>query len=166
MSGIIAIIRSIFQDEGSKSPAMKSPRQHLPAGMPGGDSDGTPSGTSSKPHARFVADGLFERFKHIEAVLARVIGRGGVVALYERSRHLSGRPHLWLAPLNEGKRNGMDLEELRTLVAQQTDEAAAAGAGLLLKTFHDLLAGLVGVSLTSQLLGAPPSLGLSRDETA
>jgi hypothetical protein len=60
----------------------------------------------------------------------------------------------------------MDLEELRLLVAQQTDEAAAAGAGFLLKTFHDLLAGLVGVSLTSQLLGAPPSQGPSLDETA
>jgi hypothetical protein len=59
----------------------------------------------------------------------------------------------------------MDLEELRSLVAQQTDETAAAGAALLLKTFHDLLAGLVGETLTNHLLGAPPSLGRSPDKT-
>jgi hypothetical protein len=58
----------------------------------------------------------------------------------------------------------MDLEELRSLVAEQTDEAAAAGAAFLLKTFHELLAGLVGETLTTQLLGAPPSLGPAPDK--
>jgi hypothetical protein len=48
---------------------------------------------------------------------------------------------------------------------QPGDEDAAAGAGFLLKSFHDLLAGLVGEALTLQLLGAPPTLRSARDET-
>jgi hypothetical protein len=107
---------------------------------------------------------VLERFQQIQGVLAAVIGPGGVVALYERSRHLSSRSFAWLASPGEGTRTGMDLEELRSLVAEQTDEAAAAGAAFLLKTFHELLAGLVGETLTTQLLGAPPSLGPAPDK--
>jgi hypothetical protein len=54
----------------------------------------------------------------------------------------------------------MDLGKLQMLVAQQTDEAAAAGAGLLLKSFHDLLGSLIGEAMTNHLLGASPMLAL------
>jgi hypothetical protein len=158
--------------EGMTSPAMKSPRPHTPAGIFSGAADaasGRPArslaSTSTNPESAFVAAGVSERLQQIGAVLAPVIGHGGVVALYERSRHLSSRTYPWLAPPTEGFRSGMDLEDLKSLVARQDDDAAAAGAGLLLKSFHDLLAGLVGESLTIQLLGAPPSLGPATDWT-
>jgi hypothetical protein len=140
---------------------MNSPRQDGAPAEPAG----APAITPNHSHARFIAYGVFERFRQIHAVLAPVIGHRGVVALYERSLHLSSRAYPWLAAPKEGFRGGMDLEGLRQLVAQQDGETAAAGAGLLLKSFHELLAGLVGVTLTSQLLGAPPSLGPSPDTT-
>ena len=145
---------------------MKSPRQDTPTGIPVGTVTDTPFSATSRPQAQFIADGVYERFRQVHAVLAPVIGHRGVVALYERSRHLSSRAYPWLAAPKEGFRGGMDLEGLRLLLAQQDSETAAAGAGLLLKSFHELLAGLVGVTLTSQLLGAPPSLGPSPDTTA
>jgi hypothetical protein len=149
---------------------MKSPRQNNPAGMSGGAPADEPAGnasagTSAKPSAGFVAEAVSERFQKIQAVLAPVLGPAGVVALYERSRHLSGRSYPWLAPPKEGWESGMDLEDLKSLVAQQSDEAAAAGAAFLLKSFHDLLAGLVGGALTRQLLGAAPSAEPSPDKT-
>jgi len=148
---------------------MKGPRQNTlsgsPAGSPADIPAPVPGGTLPNPPALFVAEAVFERFQQIQAVLAPVIGSGGVIALYERSRHLSGRSYAWLAPPKEGLNNGMDLEDLKALVARQGDESAAAGAGFLLRSFHELLAGLVGVALTRQLLGAAPSAEPSLDNT-
>jgi len=59
----------------------------------------------------------------------------------------------------------MNLDDLRYLVSQQDDETAAAGASFLLKSFHDLLSGLVGETLTMQILGVPPTLEPSPDKT-
>ena len=134
---------------------MKSSSQELP---------GAPASHSIHLQAKFVGSGVCERFQHIQVVLAPVIGYAGVVALYERSRHVSSRSYPWLAPLNEGVRSGMNLEDLKYLVSQQGDEEAAAGAGFLLKSFHDLLSGLVGSSVTMQLLGAPPIAEPSKDK--
>jgi len=58
----------------------------------------------------------------------------------------------------------MNLDDLKYLVSQQDDGTAAAGASFLLKNFHDLLSGLVGETLTLQLLGAPPTLEASADK--
>jgi hypothetical protein len=135
---------------------MTSPRQRKPAVA------------RTVPLARLpasaVATGVFDRLQHIHAVLAPVIGQRGVSALYERSRHLSSRAYPWLAVPDEGLSSGMDLENLRLLVAQQDDDVAAAGAGFLLETFHDLLAGLVGITLTRQLIGTPPTTAAESDE--
>jgi hypothetical protein len=99
---------------------------------------------------------MVERFQHIEAAFTPLIGLSGVVALYEQSHYLTARSYPWLAPLKEGRPAGMELEELGSSVAQQSDEAAAAGVDLLMKTFHDLVANLVGEAVTKQLLGRSP----------
>ena len=59
----------------------------------------------------------------------------------------------------------MNLEDLRDRVAQQHDETAAAGTGFLLKSFDDLLSGLMGEALTLQILGSPPTSEYSPDKT-
>ena len=115
--------------------------------------------------AKLVGSGVCERFQHIRTVLAPVIGDRGVVALYERSREVSSRSYPWLAQASEGIESDMNLEHLEYLVSQQDDEEAAAGAGFLLKSFHDLLSRLVGEKPTLQLLGAPPTLEPSPDKT-
>ena len=105
------------------------------------------------------------RFQQIQAVLAPVVGLGGVVALYERSRHLSSRSYPWLAPAGEGVRSGMNLDDLKYLVAQQDDQTAAAGASFLLKSFDELISCLMGKALTRQILGASPSIEPLPDKT-
>jgi len=127
---------------------MKGPRQDLPAVAP--------CGIPPKLPADLIATGMVEKLQQIQAALAPVIGRGGVAALYERSRHLSSRSHSWLAAPADSLGQGIDLEEIKLLIAQQSDSAAEAGSRFLLKSFHDLLAGLVGGSLTRQLIGPTP----------
>ena len=46
----------------------------------------------------------------------------------------------------------MDLAALRSVLVQQSSTEAAAGGGDLLQTFHELLASLVGTSLTERQL--------------
>jgi len=114
------------------------------------------SGASALLPALNVAAGLSRSLLDILTVLSPVIGEGGVVALYQRSLDISGRVFPWLAPPEECYRGGMDLDGLKLLVARQIDAVAVAGAALLLKTFHDQLAALVGAEVARQLIGASP----------
>jgi hypothetical protein len=144
------------EQEKLRSLPMTSPRQRKPA---------VPRTVAlARLPASTVATGVFDRLQHIHTVLAPVIGQRGVLALYERSRHLSSRAYPWLAVPDEGLSSGMDLENLRLLVARQDDDEAAAGAGFLLESFHDLLAGLVGITLTRQLIGTPPTTAAAADD--
>ena len=148
---------------------MKSPwLSHPPADI----SEDTPAGaagTSAPSPAKIVAHGVVQRFQQIDAVLAPIIGHGGVVAIYERTRHLSARSYPWLAGPDDGFGSGMDLEELKVLIGLQSNEEAAAGASCLVESIHDLLVSLIGEALTTQLLGAapppPPHLGTAPDQT-
>jgi len=144
---------------------MKTPwLSHTLADFSGHFPDGA-AGTSLHAPAEIVAHGVVRRFQQIHAVLAPIIGHGGVVAIFERSRHLSARTCPWLAG-PDGFASGMDLEELEVLIGLQTDEAAAAGAFCLVNSCHDLLVSLIGESLTTHHLGAPPpAVGMAPNET-
>ena len=100
-----------------------------------------------------ISAAVFSMLEAITAVLAPVIGRGGVDALFKRSLHLTGRSHPWLAQASKGVLTAVDLAGVKTLFAEQSSADAAAGGGLLLQTFHDLLSRLIGPSLTERLLG-------------
>jgi hypothetical protein len=113
--------------------------------------------------AASIADEIIATLRQLEAALLPIIGRGGVVALYERSLHLSSPAHPWLSPANEGVQNPLagtsdnaptpvDLAILRSLLAKQSSARAAAGGGAFLRKFYDLLTGLVGPSLTERLV--------------
>jgi hypothetical protein len=91
-------------------------------------------------------------WKEIDAGLAPIIGPRGVAALYKRSLYLTGGAHPWLAGLHEGTPTTMDLAALKSVIAQQSSADAAVGGNALLQTFHQLLASLVGPSLTERLL--------------
>ena len=88
----------------------------------------------------------------IDAVLRPIIGQGGVAALYKRSLYLTTPTFTWLASTHEGIHAPMDLAMLRGVLAQQSAAAAVAGSRALLHTFNELLASLVGPSLTERLL--------------
>jgi hypothetical protein len=101
-----------------------------------------------------VADHVVAVWQQVEDALTPIIGQRGVAALYKRSLYLVAPRHHWLERLQEADAPAVDVVALRSALAQQEPAEAAAGGGALLQTFHELLASLVGPSLTGRLLAA------------
>jgi hypothetical protein len=108
--------------------------------------------TDNTADATQIADAMVSTWLEIDAALRPVIGQGGVAALYKRSLYLTAPAHTWLTSTHEGIHAPMDLVMLRAVLAQQSNATAAAGSRALLHTFNELLASLVGPSLTERLL--------------
>lgn len=106
------------------------------------------SGTDAGP----VAESVAATCRDIEAALAPIVGARGVGALLHRSLHAAGRTHAWLNDIASDFPQAVDLQALTALLARQSATDAAAGGALLLHTFHELLASLIGASLTGRLL--------------
>ena len=101
-----------------------------------------------------IADLAIATWRAIDAALSPVIGPRGSAALYKRSLHLARADHPWLAPAYEGFAHPGDFGTLRAVLAQRDAIGAAAAHDAILKIFHDLLADLIGRSLTQRLLQA------------
>jgi len=99
-----------------------------------------------------IADAVVAIWQDIDAALAPIIGRRGVAALCRRSLFLTASLQPALASAQEGALSAAPLAELRALLAQQSDADAAAHGSAFLHTFQELLASLVGPSLTERLL--------------
>jgi len=102
--------------------------------------------------AALIADAVIATWRQVDAALAPIIGHGSVTVLFMRSLHLIDPAHPWLADIHQGVETTIDLEALRAILALQDSETAAAAGGALLQTFYELLASLVGPSLTERLL--------------
>jgi hypothetical protein len=99
-----------------------------------------------------IADTIASVWQEIIDALCPIIGRGGVDALYRRSLHITCRTYPWLAGTQGRNQAVLDLALLRALLAGQGSAKAASGGGALLQAFYDLLAGVIGPSLTARLL--------------
>jgi hypothetical protein len=97
----------------------------------------------------------------VDEALTPIIGQRGVAALYRRSLYLSGAVHPWLSNTYEGVQPGMDLGALRSVLALQSSAAVADAGSHLLQTFYDLVATLIGPSLTARLLRSVWATSLS-----
>ena len=96
----------------------------------------------------------------IDTVLKPIIGARGVAALLWRSLHLAGKSYPWLPAAPPLDAQAFDPAPLCAALAQRPVEQAAAAAHCVLQTFHELLASLIGASLTERLLRAawgPPT---------
>ena len=116
-----------------------------------------------------IADAAIALWSAIDAALAPVIGPRGSTALYKRSLHLSRGSYPWLGAAYEGAGKPADFSSLRAALLQQPPARAAAGNYAALKTFHDLLADLIGRSLTQRLLQAvweSPSSGTAAQDAS
>lgn len=111
-------------------------------------------GVGEDATAAQIADAVVATWHEIELVLSPIVGPRGVAALYQRSLHLTGAVHPWMADRHEGLQTEMDLPALRSLIAQQASAEAGAGGRALLQTLYRLLGSLVGPSLTERLLHA------------
>ncbi|MDL2337732.1 MAG: hypothetical protein QFE16_07820 [Pseudomonadota bacterium] len=99
-----------------------------------------------------IAEAVAATWLEIDAVLSPIIGHVGLAALYKRSLHLTARAHPWLEAVHKGLPPTMDLPRLQSVFAVQDGISAAAGGSDLFSSFYDLLAGMVGPSLTERLL--------------
>jgi hypothetical protein len=114
--------------------------------------DGLAHSVGLDADAVHIADVIVATLGEIEAVLHPVIGRGGFDALYTRCVYLTGLAHPWLIGARECLPTPVDLGALRPVLAHRTSAEAAVGGVALLQTFNDLLATLIGRSLTEKLL--------------
>jgi hypothetical protein len=99
-----------------------------------------------------IADVALSTWHDFASALSPIIGMRGVAALYKRSLHLTSPAYPWLETVREGVDAPVDFAPLKAALLQQTAADAAAASGALLQTFHDLLASLIGPSLTERLL--------------
>jgi hypothetical protein len=99
-----------------------------------------------------IGETIASVWQEVVDALCPIIGRGGVDALYKRSLHITCRTHPWLAGAQGKNQIAMDLPRLKALLAEQGSVKAASGGGALLQTFYDLLADVIGPSLTARLL--------------
>jgi hypothetical protein len=103
-------------------------------------------------NAAQIADAVVAVWQEIDAALAPIVGQRGVAALYRRSLYLTRAAHPWLAGMHEGVETDMALAALKSVFRQQSSANAASGGSALFQTSHELLASLIGPSLTERLL--------------
>jgi len=99
-----------------------------------------------------IADAITSAWQQIDETLRPIIGQHGVEGLYKRSLFLATTSHPWLTNRDPNPSRPLDIALLGTLVARQSKVEAIAGGALLLHTFYELLANLIGPSLTERLL--------------
>ena len=99
-----------------------------------------------------IADSAVSLWHDVATALSPIIGQQGVAALYNRSLHLVAATHPWLKTAQEDSTRIPTFELLhRTLLLQAPRHAATAAADLF-TTFNQILASLIGASLTERLL--------------
>jgi hypothetical protein len=81
-----------------------------------------------------------------------VVGQGGFQSLYSRSIFLTQRAYPWMANLPKGLPTDLSFPTLRACLKEHPPAHAHDANTLLMLTFTDLLASLIGEQLTVRLL--------------
>lgn len=85
--------------------------------------------------------------------LEPVIGARGVEALFGRALHVSSKTFPWLTVSGAKGNSAESLANVKACFEGRETSAATDAGNALLVTFAELLAGLIGESLTERLLG-------------
>lgn len=99
-----------------------------------------------------VADAAITLWEQMAAEIISIIGEGGFNSLYARSIFLTQSTFPWLAAGTLPPQADHQFAELKSSFAGQTPAQACAGNSLLLITFTDILASLIGEQLTTGIL--------------
>ena len=99
-----------------------------------------------------IAQVIVSFLQAMEAALTPIIGPQGVSALYRRSLQLSASRHPRVAHISDRVQASLDLNALDSQLATESEADALYFGEVMLTTFYDLLASLIGLSLTSRLL--------------
>jgi hypothetical protein len=135
------------------APAPSGPRC-MPLDRPQGSRWPEPLAGRLDPDAGIeqVASAIMAIWREIEAALGPIIGRRGVAALFHRSLRLASSQYPWLLAGGGDALDAVDIDALEAALRQQSAIIAAAAGAVLFQSVHDLLASLVGATLTSRLL--------------
>jgi len=119
------------------------------------------------PDANAIAEAALSTWRQVEVRLTPVIGERGVDVLLGRTLHLTSAVFPWLSFAgNQGDRTAT-LSYFRTCLAGSQTNIAIEASYALLTNFVNLLATLIGESLTERLLSPVwvPPLPVSEKET-
>jgi hypothetical protein len=107
-----------------------------------------------------IAEATISTWHQAAVRLAPLIGTQGVQVLFRRSLHLTSAAIPWIAMNPHDESNSALLASLQARLADREAIAAIEAGQALLVNFTDLLAALIGESLTERLLApvwTPPS---------
>jgi len=99
-----------------------------------------------------IADAAMDHWETLADEIISTVGEAGFVSLYERSLHQAQSAFPWLPPCSSAPQPGHRFAELGARLADQTPADARAAHSLLLTTFTDILASLIGEQLTAGIL--------------
>lgn len=103
-------------------------------------------------HTEQVADAAISLWERMATQIVSIVGEGGFNSLYARSVFLAQPTFPWLAPNSLSSQTDQRFVELKTSLAGQMPAQARAANSLLLITFTDILAALIGEQLTASIL--------------
>ncbi len=104
------------------------------------------------PHTEKVADAAIHFWEQMAAQIILIVGEAGFNALYARSVFLTQSTFPWLSAGLPSPRSDQRFTELKTSLEAQTPALASQANSLLLLTFTDILAALIGEELTANIL--------------
>jgi hypothetical protein len=98
------------------------------------------------------ADAAMRLWAQMSTKIISIIGEGGFHSLYARSLFIVQARFPWLAADELPTQTDQLLAQLRTCFETQAPVQASAANSLLLITFTDILASLIGEALTTSIL--------------
>ena len=106
----------------------------------------------SQPTEEEVAVTAIDLWEQMATQIISIIGEGGFDSLYMRSVLLTQSTYPWLAAVSLQSKIDLRFTDLKISLEGQTPEQAGAANSLLLITFTDILASLIGEQLTIRIL--------------
>jgi hypothetical protein len=98
----------------------------------------------AQPSEKEVADTAIDLWEQIATQIISIIGEGGFDSLYVRSVCLTQSTYPWLAAFLPQSKIDLRFTDLKISFEGRTPEQASAMNSLLLITFTDILASLIG----------------------
>lgn len=98
-----------------------------------------------------VANAAIDLWEKLADEIVSIVGEAGFASLYERSVHLTQPTFPWLPP-SPLPPQGNRFAELKARLADQPTAHVLAANTLLLTSFTDILASLIGEQMTSSIL--------------
>ena len=112
-------------------------------------------------HTENVADAAINLWERLTAQIISIVGEAGFNALYARSVFLTQSTFPWLAAHTLSPQIDHRFAKLKMSLEAQTPAQAGEANSLLLITFTDILASLIGEDLTTCILRTAWGAGAS-----